>query len=38
MNKRAMGPALWHVYLSRDAKVIKMLARWADSWDRGDAG
>ena len=34
LNTRAMGPALWHAYLSRDKQTIALLARWADSWLR----
>ncbi len=32
MNVRAMGPALWYAYLSRDARLIALLGRWAESW------
>jgi hypothetical protein len=32
LNLRAVGPALWHAYLTRDPKVIRLLADWADSW------
>ncbi|MFB3828471.1 MAG: hypothetical protein ACE15B_17010 [Bryobacteraceae bacterium] len=32
LNTRAMGPALWHAYLTRDAKLIRLIASWADSW------
>jgi hypothetical protein len=32
LNTRAMGPALWHAYLSRDPKLIALIAAWADSW------
>lgn len=32
LNVRAMGPALWYAYLTRDAKLAKLLANWAESW------
>ena len=32
LNVRAMGPALWYAYLSRDAKMIELLAKWGESW------
>lgn len=32
LNTRAMGPALWHAYLSRDRELITLTARWADAW------
>jgi hypothetical protein len=32
LNTRAMGPALWHAYLSRDKALIARIAGWADSW------
>jgi hypothetical protein len=32
MNVRAMGPALWHAFLSRDPELIRRIAAWADSW------
>jgi hypothetical protein len=32
LNTRAMGPALWHAYLTRDPHVVALLAKWADSW------
>jgi hypothetical protein len=34
LNTRAMGPALWYAYLSRDPKLVKLTAAWADSWIR----
>jgi len=34
MNTRAMGPALWYAYLSKDPATIQLLARWAQSWVR----
>jgi len=32
LNARAMGPALWHAWLSRDAKLIELIERWGESW------
>jgi hypothetical protein len=32
LNTRAIGPALWHAYLTRDPKMIELLARWGASW------
>jgi hypothetical protein len=32
LNARAMGPALWHAWLSRDAKLTELIERWAESW------
>ncbi len=32
LNTRAMGPALWYAYLSRDALLIRRIAAWADAW------
>lgn len=32
MNTRAMGPALWHAYVSRDPALIARIAAWADAW------
>jgi hypothetical protein len=32
LNTRAMGPALWYAYLSRDPALIKRIAGWADAW------
>jgi hypothetical protein len=34
LNVRAMGPALWHAYLSRDGALIARIAGWADAWIR----
>ncbi|MBS1825646.1 MAG: hypothetical protein JST93_10020 [Acidobacteria bacterium] len=34
LNTRAMGPALWYAYLSRDPALIARIAAWADSWIR----
>lgn len=34
LNTRALGPALWHAYLSRDPKLISRIAGWADAWIR----
>jgi hypothetical protein len=34
LNTRAMGPALWYAYLTRDARLIKFTSAWADSWIR----
>lgn len=34
LNVRAIGPAMWHAYLTRDKHVTALLARWADSWIR----
>jgi hypothetical protein len=31
-NVRAMGPAMWYAYLTRDKFVIERLTRWAESW------
>lgn len=31
-NVRAMGPALWYAYFSRDAKLIDLLVKWGESW------
>lgn len=31
-NVRAMGPAMWYAYLSRDPAMIGLLKRWAESW------
>ena len=38
LNVRAMGPALWHAYLSRDPKIISLLEKWAASWVRAMHG
>ena len=35
MNLRAMGPALWHAYLTRDPKMIDLLVKWATAWVEG---
>jgi hypothetical protein len=32
MNTRALGPALWHAYFTRDPKLIERIALWAESW------
>lgn len=32
LNVRAMGPALWYAYFTRDRALIELLARWASSW------
>ncbi len=32
LNTRAMGPVLWHAYLTRDRQAIELLANWAGSW------
>lgn len=32
LNVRAMGPALWHAWLQRDARLIELVERWAESW------
>lgn len=32
LNTRAMGPALWHAYLTRDPRMIELLSRWGESW------
>jgi hypothetical protein len=32
LNTRAIGPALWHAYLTRDPKLIELLASWGASW------
>jgi hypothetical protein len=34
MNVRAMGPALWYAYLTRDPALTTRIAAWADSWIR----
>lgn len=31
-NVRAMGPALWYAYFSRDTRLIELLAKWGESW------
>ncbi len=38
LNTRAMGPALWHAYLSRDKELITLISRWADAWIRAMRG
>ena len=32
LNTRALGPALWHAWLSRDPKLIELLAKYGASW------
>ena len=32
LNTRAMGPALWYAYLTREAKLTARIAGWADAW------
>ncbi|HEY3444434.1 MAG TPA: hypothetical protein VGK29_27030 [Paludibaculum sp.] len=32
LNTRALGPALWHAWLTRDPKLIELLAHYGDSW------
>ncbi|MGH9660690.1 MAG: hypothetical protein ACRD96_19225 [Bryobacteraceae bacterium] len=32
LNTRAIGPAMWHAYLTRDPALIERLSRWAESW------
>ena len=32
LNTRAMGPALWHAYLTRDPRMITLLTRWGEAW------
>jgi hypothetical protein len=32
LNTRAVGPALWYAFLTRDAAVISRIAQWADAW------
>jgi hypothetical protein len=32
LNARAMGPALWYAYLTRDKHIIELLASWTDAW------
>jgi len=32
LNTRAMGPALWHSYLTREPASIQLLVKWAASW------
>jgi hypothetical protein len=32
MNTRAMGPALWHAYLSRDPALITRITAWSEAW------
>lgn len=34
LNTRAMGPALWYAYITRDAGIIQLLSRWGESWLR----
>lgn len=31
-NVRAMGPALWYAYFSRDPKLIGLLVKWGEAW------
>lgn len=32
MNTRAMGPALWYAALTRDPRMVQLIARWGESW------
>ncbi len=32
LNTRALGPALWHAWLSRDPKLVELLARYGAAW------
>lgn len=32
LNARAMGPAVWHAWLSRDPRLIGLLENWGQSW------
>jgi hypothetical protein len=32
LNTRAMGPALWYAYLTRDAALVQRLVRWGEAW------
>ncbi len=32
LNTRALGPALWHAWLSRDPKLIDLLSKYGESW------
>lgn len=32
LNTRAMGPALWHAWLTRDPQLVALIARWGESW------
>jgi len=32
MNVRAMGPALWYAALTHEARMIRLLERWAEAW------
>jgi hypothetical protein len=34
LNTRAIGPVLWHAYLTRDPRTIELLTRWAGAWVR----
>lgn len=31
-NVRAMGPALWYAFLTRDPALVDLLKKWAESW------
>ncbi len=32
LNTRAVGPALWQAYLTREPQLIETLARWGEAW------
>lgn len=32
LNLRAMGPALWHAYLTRDPETVSRIWHWGESW------
>lgn len=32
LNVRALGPALWRAYLTRDKEIVELLSNWAASW------
>jgi hypothetical protein len=32
LNTRAMGPALWYAYLTRDPHMVSLITKWTDAW------
>ena len=32
LNMRALGPALWYAYLTREAWIVDLLEKWGESW------
>lgn len=34
LNVRAMGPALWYAYFTRDRALVELLERWGGSWKK----